>query len=196
MKVRIVGGKHRGTLLRVSERQQFRPSMDRVRETVFNILMHRYASENLIAASVIDVFAGSGAYGFEALSRGAKHATFIDINGQALSEIRTNANKLSEVDHITLIKSDACSLRKPPSTLYQSATIVFLDPPYGKELVEPALAGLAARRWLNVNALCVVETSIQDVVTAPRNFHHDDERNIGTAKISFLKYEKPQSTFQ
>ena len=184
--MRIIGGKHRGRALRVPKAEGVRPTADRVREAVFNILAHGVAWDGLDGAAVIDAFAGTGAYGLEALSRGAAHATFIDREAAALAAIRRNAAAVGEAMAITLLNLDATRLPLPPIAAAAPCAIAFLDPPYESGLALPALQGLATRHWLDAGALAVVEVGAREPFQPPPRYAVIDERVYGAARVILL----------
>jgi 16S rRNA (guanine966-N2)-methyltransferase len=186
--MRIVAGKHRGRRLDAPAGLEVRPTADRTREALFNILEHGHFTADgtspLLGARVLDAFAGSGALGLEALSRGAAHATFMDNNGLARSAIRANAKALSESAHVSILQADAIN----PPAAGASCNIVFLDPPYGSGFSEQALAALAARGWIEGGAVCSVEVAVREALTPPPEFVLVDERRYGKAKLILLRY--------
>jgi 16S rRNA (guanine966-N2)-methyltransferase len=185
--MRIVAGIHRGRVLRATLGLSIRPTLDRVREAVFNILAHRLDWDGLAGARVLDVFAGSGACGLEALSRGAAHAVFIDRDAAALACIRRNAAALGEDARITLIQADATRLGPPPvAGTGGGFALAFLDPPYGAGLAAPALGALADHGWLEAGAIAVVETGCSEALTPPKPFVLRDQRTYGPARVRFL----------
>src|SRR5262245_2294467 len=188
--MRIVGGKHRGRKIEAPPGPDVRPTSDRAREALFNILIHGHLSDDgtspLPGARVLDAFAGSGALGLEALSRGADHALFIDSDAKACAAIRANAKALGETGSITVIPADAT---KPPPCPGAPCSIVFLDPPYGRDRAAPALAALAARGWIADDAVCIVELAIDDGITLPRGFALIDDRHYGKARLLIVKYQ-------
>lgn len=185
--MRIIAGRHRGRPLKAPRARGVRPSADRLREAVFNILAHGVDWPGFAGAAVLDVFAGSGAYGLEALSRGARSATFIDDDAAVLAAIRRNAAALGEARSITLLRLDATRLPPPPRTAGAPAALAFLDPPYGSGLASPALTGLAGRGWLAAGAIAVVEVGALEPFTPPRGFTLLDERTYGAARVLFLR---------
>jgi 16S rRNA (guanine966-N2)-methyltransferase len=184
--MRIIAGRHRGRPIRVPE-SGVRPSADRLREGVFNILEHGVAWPGLAGAAVLDLFAGTGAYGLEALSRGARLATFVDVSGEALAQIRRNAAALGEARSITLLRLDATRLPPPPGAAGTPCAIAFLDPPYETGLAVPALAGLAHRRWLDPGALALVEVAAREPLAPPPGYETLDERTYGRGRVVFLR---------
>jgi 16S rRNA (guanine966-N2)-methyltransferase len=155
-----------------------RPTSDRVRESLFNILSH-YGQPS--GARVLDLFAGTGALGLEALSRGATHVTYVE-NGRAGQKlILENLTKARRTQDAALLKSDATSL--PPAKV--PCNLVFLDPPYGKALGEQALASARAQGWLSEDALVVWEESAP--MYAPQGFTLEDQRKYGSTVITLLR---------
>ncbi|HEC14757.1 MAG TPA: 16S rRNA (guanine(966)-N(2))-methyltransferase RsmD [Rhodospirillales bacterium] len=185
--MKIVGGKHRGRPLKALPGRATRPTSDRVREAVFNILEHGIEGLALDGATVIDVFSGTGALGLEALSRGAARATFIDTNPEALNIVRKNAGSLGEGRNITALKLDAARLAPPPRAARAPCPLVFLDPPYDSELTNPALLSLSGKGWLAAGAVCVVEVASNEPFESPAKFSVLDERVYGAARVVFLK---------
>ncbi|MFZ1413982.1 MAG: RsmD family RNA methyltransferase [Defluviicoccus sp.] len=186
--MRIIAGKHRGRRIVPAGLVSLRPTLERVRQSVFDILAHGVAWAGFGEATVLDVFAGSGAYGLEALSRGAPHACFIDHDAEALKAIQRTAAAIGEARTITLLKLDAARLPAPPRAAATPAALAFLDPPYGAGLAVPALAGLA-RGWLAPDALAVVEVEARERFAAPPPFSIVDERVHGPARIIFCRLD-------
>ncbi len=188
--MRIVAGKHRGRPIVVPEGDAVRPTSDRARESLFNILEHgKFATGGLSPvrdARVLDAFCGTGALGLEALSRAAAHATFIDSDAGTLKIARANAQTLGETTHAAFLPGDATHPPRAPSP----CTLAFIDPPYGKDLAVPALAGLAKMGWFASDAIIVVETAARDDLTLPDGFISVDERRYGKAKLTFLRWSK------
>jgi 16S rRNA (guanine966-N2)-methyltransferase len=189
--VRIIAGKHRGRRLDAPAGLEVRPTADRTREALFNILEHgRFSADGtspLREARVLDTFAGSGALGLEALSRGAAHATFMDNNAVARSAIRANARALGEAASVDILQADAGN----PPVPGQPCRVVFLDPPYRSGLAAAALGALAARGWIAERAICAVEMAANERLDAPAGFTAVDERRYGKAKLVFLIYTTP-----
>jgi len=185
--LRIVAGRHRGRTIAAPEGQTTRPTSSRARESLFNILAHADWREDgtspLTGARVLDVFAGSGALGLEALSRGASHATFFDNDATAVRLIGENLRKLGETAAGKVVRADAT--RPPPAR--EPCDLVFLDPPYRSDLTAPALAALAAAGWLAPGAIVTVELAHNEDFVPPPGFTALDERRYGAAKIVFLR---------
>jgi 16S rRNA (guanine966-N2)-methyltransferase len=180
--MRIVAGRFRGRVLAAPDGATTRPTSDRARESLFNILAH--GEKGLVGARVLDVFAGSGAVGLEALSRGASHATFIDNDVAAQRVLAANIRKLGVEPASLVLKIDAA--RPPNATL--PCHFVFLDPPYFSGLAGPALTALAAKGWLAAEAVVVVEiAAAEDFVSPLPGWECADERRYGAAKLVFLR---------
>jgi 16S rRNA (guanine966-N2)-methyltransferase len=183
--MRIIGGRHRGRRLAAPEGLAVRPTADRAREALFDILGHGRFAEGPVwlEARVLDAFAGTGAFGLEALSRGAQHASFMEKDRAARAALLGNVRALGEAGRAAIIAADA--LHPPPAA--QPCTLAFLDPPYGEDLAAPALAALAAAGWLASGALVVVELAARRPVAAPSGFAPLEERRYGAARLVFLR---------
>jgi 16S rRNA (guanine966-N2)-methyltransferase len=187
--MRIVGGRHRGRRLNAPRGRDLRPTADRVREAVFNILSHGIDGGDPEDASVLDAFAGVGGLGLEALSRGAAHVTFIDENAGALDCIRESAASFGDSSRVTLLKFDATRPPPPPVTAMTPCTLAFFDAPYGSNLTPAALLALAERGWIAVGAVCVIEVAAREAFQAPAGFAVLDQRTYGAARVVFLRSE-------
>jgi 16S rRNA (guanine966-N2)-methyltransferase len=184
--MRIIAGKHKGRALATPAGDDTRPTLGRARQSLFDILEHGKFSETgeslLPGATVLEAFAGSGAFGFEALSRGAAFVTLMDNNHAAQTAQRKNATTLGETKSVRLLGGDA--LKPPPG---EPQTLVFLDPPYRAALGAPALNALAAAGWIGPDTLCIVEVAAKEDFAAPESFMLLDERRYGPAKFVFLR---------
>jgi 16S rRNA (guanine966-N2)-methyltransferase len=183
--VRIVGGRLRGRLLEAPASRAIRPTSERLRESIFDILIHRHAGV-VEGARVVDLFAGSGALGIEALSRGAKFALFVDNGPEARALLRANVEAFALGGVTRIWRADATLLGKAPAG--PPFTLAFLDPPYEKGLAGPALTGLVEGGWLASGALVVVEESVEAEIGAPTSLRIVDERVYGETKVVFLAY--------
>ena len=185
--IKIIGGKHRGRSIATPEGMTTRPTANRARESLFNILAHANWNEDgtspLVGARVLDAFAGSGALGLEALSRGAAHATFLDNDAAAIRTIGENVRKLGEAANARAIRADVTRL--PPSR--EPCDLAFLDPPYRSGLAGPALTALAEAGWLKPGAIATVELASTEDLLPPSGFEAIDERRYGAAKIVILR---------
>ncbi|MCZ4261485.1 16S rRNA (guanine(966)-N(2))-methyltransferase RsmD [Limimaricola sp. G21655-S1] len=183
--MRIIAGSHRGTALAALGKgdagAHLRPTADRVRESLFNALMGGRYGDPITGARVLDLFAGTGALGLEALSRGASHVTFVDDGRVSGRLIRENVAKLRVADRVTHLKCDATRL--PPTDT--PAGLVFLDPPYGKGLGARALAAALSGGWIDAGALIVWEESAPQ--PAPEGFAPLDTRRYGDTHVTLLE---------
>jgi 16S rRNA (guanine966-N2)-methyltransferase len=180
--MRIIAGRHRGRRLAAPTGPTARPTADRARQALFNILAHTDLVE-LEGAVVMDAFAGTGALGLEALSRGAAHAVFMDNNGGSLAAIHANIAMLGEQARATVLSADAAT----PPKASRPCTLALLDPPYHSGLVGPCLEGLARQGWLTPDALAVVEVASAEPFTPPAGFATVDERVYGAARLVFVQ---------
>lgn len=179
--MRIIGGKYRGKKLYSPEYDAVRPTSDRAREAVFNILNSKLDDE-FSEYSMLDVFAGTGSIGLEALSRGFKSVAFIDLDVRCLK--KNVVLFPNEKDKIKLISQDASSLQNAIGKY----DIIYIDAPYKKGLSTKALNELATKGWLNANALCLVEIEKTEKLETPEGFERVDERKYGLARIIFFRY--------
>ncbi|SDY19333.1 16S rRNA (guanine(966)-N(2))-methyltransferase RsmD [Citreimonas salinaria] len=185
--MRIVGGTHRGRKLAALGKgdaaAHLRPTTDRVREALFNMLQGGRFGEPVAGARVLDLFAGTGALGLEALSRGAAHVTFVDDGRVAGRLLGNNIATLDVAGQTQLIARDAARLPAADAP----CTLIFLDPPYGKGLGAPALAAARARGWIAPEALVVWEDSVPQI--APEGFRALESRRYGDTTVSLLRAE-------
>jgi 16S rRNA (guanine966-N2)-methyltransferase len=181
--MRIVGGRWRGRNLAAPKSQDVRPTADRLRESLFNILMHSYG-DPVTDARVLDLFAGTGALALEALSRGAAFALFVDDGVEARALLRQNVEALGAGGMSRVFRRDATALG--PAHPLEPFSLVFLDPPYGKGLAERALACARDGGWLAPNALIVVEEKT-GAFTAPPGFSEIERRAYDETEFVFLK---------
>lgn len=187
--MRIVGGKHRGRNIASPSGRNTRPTSDQTRESIFNILAHAPWSLPLEGAIVADIFAGSGALGLEAVSRGAAFCLFVETEPKARASIRENVETMSLGGITRLHRRDATRLKIAPGNLRGPFTHIFLDPPYNKELGLPVLRRLADYELLHEDAVILYEMSVDE---DPELHGYDivQERIWGAAKVLFLKQTK------
>jgi 16S rRNA (guanine966-N2)-methyltransferase len=186
--MRIVGGRFRGRALAGPKSDAIRPTSDRLRETIFNILAHSYG-DPVAGARVLDLFAGSGAMGLEALSRGAAFALFVDDGAPARGLIRENVEALGVGGATRLFRRDATRMgAAAPNAPF---SLVFCDPPYGRDLAPRALAACAAGGWLAPGALVVVEEAQGIEVSLPAGFEDLDRRDYGETAVVFGRFSAP-----
>ncbi|MBM3608896.1 MAG: 16S rRNA (guanine(966)-N(2))-methyltransferase RsmD [Alphaproteobacteria bacterium] len=182
--MRITGGSWRGRVLKAPSTQNVRPTSDRLRESIFNILVHAYG-DVVAGARVIDLFAGTGAMGLEALSRDADFALFVDNGAEARGLLRANIDALGAGGVTKVFRRDAMHLgAMPPQGQF---TLAFLDPPYGKGLAERALAALRDGGWLASGALLIVEESADTALEIPEDFEVLEQREYGDTQIMVLR---------
>ena len=182
--MRVVGGRLRGRNLAAPASREIRPTADRLRESLFNILVHAY--ENPVEdARVLDLFAGTGALGIEAISRGASFALFVDNGAEARALLRNNVEALGLGGVTKVFRRDATNLG--PAHPVEPFSLVFLDPPYGKGLAEKALASLRDGGWLTKEALLVVEEAKAATLTTPEGFVELERRAYDDTEFVFLK---------
>ncbi len=190
--MRIVGGKFRGRPLVAPKGLGTRPTTDRTRESLFNILTHR-DDINLEGARVIDLFAGSGALGLEAMSRGAIYCLFVEGAAKARAVIRDNLEEFELLGTARIHRRSATALGEMRASTGGPFDLAFLDAPYEKELTEPALISLRAGCWLAPDAVCIVEQSAKEDLILPDKFIEQDRRVFGDTQIIILRYQGVES---
>ena len=182
--MRIVGGRLRGRAIAMPPAgAPIRPTAERLREALFNILVHAYG-DPVTGARVLDLFAGTGALGLEALSRGAEFALFIDDGAPARALIRANIEALGLAGVTRIFRRDAAALGAAHPV--ESFSLVFVDPPYGRQLAGKALAAARAGGWLAPDALIVVEESAKEEFVAPEGFEERERRCYDDTMLVFL----------
>lgn len=181
--MRIVGGRLRGRALAAPKTQSIRPTANRLRESLFNILTHAYG-DPITGARVLDLFAGTGAFGLEALSRGAAFALLVDDGAEARALMRQNVEALGLAAVTRIFRRDATKLGAVHPV--EPFSLVFLDPPYGKGLAEKALISAREGGWLTDDALIVVEESV-DVFKAPDGFEEIERRKYDDTEFVILR---------
>ena len=185
--MRIVGGTARGTALaglgRGDPAAHLRPTADRVRESLFNVLIQGRHGDLVTGAAVLDLFAGTGALALEALSRGALRATLVENGRAAQALVRANIARLRMQDRARLLPVDARRLPPAPAP----AALIFLDPPYGADLGAPALASARAGGWIAPGAAIVWEEAAPQ--PPPPGFRPLDARRYGAAHVTLLQSE-------
>ncbi len=182
--MRVVGGNLRGRVLAAPQSQAIRPTADRLRESLFNILLHAY-SDPLSGARVLDLFAGTGALGIEALSRGAAFALFIDESAEARALIRENVAALGLGGTSRIFRRDATKLG--PVHPLAPFSLAFLDPPYGQGLAATALASARAGGWLAAARSIVVEEAAKAEFATPEGFTELERRRYDDTEFVFLR---------
>jgi 16S rRNA (guanine966-N2)-methyltransferase len=181
--MRVVGGQFRGRALATPEDQAIRPTSDRVRESVFNILAHGSAATNFAGKKVLDLFAGTGALGIEAVSRGAAQCLFVEEDADARGLIRDNIEALGLTGITKVFRRDATALGEAGK--YGAFDLIFLDPPYGKGLGERSLASALAGGWIASGATIVFEERKDAIIALPPGLRLLDTRVWGDTQVLF-----------
>jgi 16S rRNA (guanine966-N2)-methyltransferase len=185
--MRIIGGAFRGRPIIAPKGMTSRPTTDRTRESLFNILSSRN-DFSFEGARVIDLFAGSGALGFEAMSRGAAFCLFVETDAAARGAIRDNVEALGLFGNTRLHRRSATTLGTKPAGVGPAFTLAFLDPPYRQEMVAPAMETLRDGSWLAPGALVVVEQAKDETPVAVSGFIEDDRRIYGDTQIGIYLF--------
>ncbi len=186
--MRIVGGDWRGRALEGPADKSVRPTSDRVREALFNILAHNdFGAFTLEGARVIDLFAGTGALALEALSRGARFALLVDDSVESRAIIRRNVETLMATGVTKIWRRDAADLGPMPGNAGGAFDLAFLDPPYRKGLLVPALASLKSGGWLSSDAVIVCEMAADEPFDGAPGYKLADERAWGETKAAILR---------
>jgi 16S rRNA (guanine966-N2)-methyltransferase len=182
--MRIVGGEFRGRPLATPRSSAIRPTTDRTREAVFNVLAHRFAGR-LEDARVLDLFAGTGALGLEALSRGASFCLFVEESAEGRGLIRENIEAFGLQGRTKIFRRDATRLGDVGTM--QPFSLLLADPPYGKDFAGMALQAARSGGWLRQDALCVVEEAVGAPFDAGAGFLSVDQREYGDTIVRFLE---------
>ena len=183
--MRIISGKHRGRRIEAPKGMEVRPTTDRCREALFNLLMHGHFEESpIIGQSVLDLCCGTGALGLEALSRGAAHATFVDNSKRSLDCTRDNVAALGETGNARFILSDVQHL--PSSD--KPVSSVLMDAPYHSGLIAPAYQALVKRGWLRNSAVLAFEHSTKDPFPELTGCEHITQRDYGKTNVTIVQF--------
>lgn len=185
--MRVIGGRLRGRNIAGPSTQAIRPTQDRLRESLFNILTHAYENP-MLDARVLDLFAGTGALGIEAVSRGAKFTLFVDNGSEARALLRDNVESLGLGGVTKVYRRDASD--PGPAHPVEPFALVFIDPPYRMKLAEKSLAALRDGGWLVPQALVVVEEAKDAGFTAPEGYEELERRAYDETEFTFLRYTK------
>lgn len=185
--MRIVGGRLSGRTLATPATDRIRPTSDRLRESVFNIITHGYGG--VADKRVIDLYAGTGALALEALSRGARFALLVDDGTEARALMRANIETLGLGGATRIFRRDARKLGLAPAG--EPFDIAFLDPPYGRDLALPTLLALRDGGWLKEQAVVLVEEAASSIVPVPEGFKLDEQRLFGDTQVVFLRRASP-----
>jgi 16S rRNA (guanine966-N2)-methyltransferase len=185
--MRIVAGKFKGRPIRTPEGRATRPTSDRARESIFNVLAHAAWAPNLEGRRIIDAFAGSGALGLEAMSRGGEFCLFVETDASARGCIRDNVEAFQLFGATRIHRRSATDLGPKPAGLGKPFDLVLMDPPYGHNLVPAALEQLRKGAWITADALVVAETGSDEAALEAPGWEVLDERTYGAARVSFLR---------
>lgn len=181
--MKIISGRLKGRLIPTIKNPKYRPSTGKLKEAMFSILSSM-EKDFFLSKAVLDLFAGTGSLGVEALSRGAAHVTLVDIEIDHIKALKDFATKIGEAENITSLRLDATNL--PIS--YSGYDIVFMDPPYSKSFADKSLRSLAEKSWLNPGAIIIIELESKEVLLTPDIYNIINERIIGKAKLVILEY--------
>ena len=184
--MRIVGGEFRGRSLAVPKSNAIRPTADRTRESLFNILAHAYP-ESIDGSRMMDVFAGTGAVGLEAASRGCRHVLFVENSVEGRGLLRENIEALGLTGRTRILRRDATDLGSVGNL--EPFQFLFADPPYAEGLGEKAFAAAAKGGWLTPGALAILEERADVVVNVPLAYVFVEERTFGDTKMHFFRYQ-------
>jgi len=182
--MRVVGGRLRGRALAAPKSRSIRPTADRLRESLFDILVHGFG-DPITGTRALDLFAGTGALGIEALSRGAAFALFVDESAEARALLRENVAALGLGGVSRIFRRDATKLG--PAHPLEPFSLVFLDPPYGHGLAEKSLASARAGGWITADATVIVEEAAKSQFTPPGGFSELDRRRYDDTEFIFLR---------
>lgn len=186
--MRIIAGKHRGRRIETLDSKKLRPTTGMAREAVFNILSHGQFEGLLDDCDVLDLYCGCGALAAEALSRGARSATLIDIDQEHLNIARDNITAIGEDDYATFLRANSST----PPLARHTCNLVFIDPPYHQGLVDKTLNNLMTQGWLADQAVLVIETNKTEEIALPLSFEQIIDRNYGNSRIRFVTYDAAQ----
>ena len=186
--MRITGGRLRSRALFGPQDARVRPTSDKVRQAIFNLLEHHpeLGDFSLARARVLDLFAGAGALGLEALSRGAAYCLFVDDSAESRALIRRNIEAFDLTGATKIWRRDAAALGRLDTVA--PFNVAFLDPPYRRNLVEPALAAMHEGGWLVKGAVVVVESDEQDVIAPAGGYLEFDSRSYGGTNVTLFRY--------
>lgn len=185
--MRIVAGSLKGRAITAPDGQGTRPTSDRARQAIFNVLEHAAWAEPLDGVRVIDLYAGSGALGYEAISRGAAFALFVEIDDEARGAIRENADAWGLMGRTRVHRRSATDLGTRPGSDGEAFDLAFLDPPYRKGLGEQTLVRLIEGNWLKPGAVVVFERGSDEPEIETPGYERLDARDYGAARVLFLR---------
>jgi 16S rRNA (guanine966-N2)-methyltransferase len=183
--MKIISGKLKGRNIEISKNPNYRPSTSKFRESIFSMLSSgRFEDFDINEAQVLDLFCGTGSLGLEAISRGAKSTCFVDINVENLNQIRNFSKKTGIENQVSYINIDASKL----CNFQLSFDLVFIDPPYNKNLIEKTLEALLKHNWLNKNCYIIIECEKSEDLKLSDQYQFIDERRYAKTKMIVIKY--------
>lgn len=180
--MKIIAGKYKSKQLVSPEGEKTRPTLNRIKENLFNILCHRF-NIDFVDLKILDLFAGSGALGIESYSRGADQVTFVDNEETAIQAIKKNT-KSFDIKKIKIAQESVLKFLKKKSDKYD---LVFMDPPYDINIIEPSLIALFENNWIHSNSLIIIESAKKTGFTCPENFEILDTRTYAKTDLTFVK---------
>lgn len=181
--MRIIGGKYRGKKLNTPSDNNIRPTTDRMRETLFNMLEHG-SGPSIRGSNILDLYAGTGALGIEALSRHAEHVCFVDNNFRSIKLIKDNCALIDNPDNVAFISTDSSKMNNRGNIF----DVIFIDPPYRKNLITPTLENIILQKLINSNGIAVIEYASDEVINIPDGFTEIKKKKMGDATFSILKF--------
>lgn len=182
--MRIIGGTYRGKKLLPPQNDTIRPTTDRMRETLFNILEHG-AGPSIRGANILDLYAGTGALGVEALSRGAGHVTFVDKDPKSMKLVKQNAALINSKEKVSFVITDSICF----SSKSKKFDFIFIDPPYNKELITPTLNNILKQNILAQHGVIIIEFATGEEIDITPFFTELKNRKIGDATFSILEFK-------
>lgn len=180
--MRIIGGKYRGKKLIPPADINIRPTTDRMRETLFNMLEHG-TGPGVRGSSILDLYAGSGALGIEALSRHAKHVTFVDNNYKSMKLIKDNCSLIGKPQNTLFLSNDGSKIQKN----HIEYDVIFIDPPYRKNLILPTLENIFSQKLINEDGIAIIEYASDEDIKLPKFFLEIKKKKMGEATFSILQ---------
>ena len=181
--MRIIGGKYRGKKLNTPADNTIRPTTDRMRETLFNMLEHGNGP-GIRGSNILDLYAGTGALGIEALSRYARQVCFVDNNFKSIKLIKDNCDVIDNPENVSFISTDGSKMNNRCSIF----DIIFIDPPYRKNLITPTLENIILQKLISSNGIAVIEYANDEVINIPDGFTEMKKKKMGEATFSILKF--------
>ena len=187
--MKVICGEFIGRKLFSPKGITLRPTSEKIRAAIFDIILHSIGEPKIAGAKVLDLFCGTGAMGIEALSRGAAHATFVDINSKALKLVTKSLKSFGIIQRSSIFRMDCRLLPYPNPSGLNGMGLVFIDAPYGEKLTFPTLARLSESGWLASDCKVVVEVSQKENFSLPKDYSILDNRAYGKTRILFLGYK-------